>query len=260
MEELHPELACCVHDIGGFKMIKHHFVNTFYDESCNAMFNKQYEHMTKRFNQLIDEGRFSLALTIVDSPFRMDVLKSLLLTDDRFSKSNPDYWDILFDAYRKTEHCSQHAEVWLELMDGANEFPDASMSAGDKSFFESLPQEFTVFRGASRDVNEHGMSFTIDPNTALWFANRFSPDEPVILECLISKDDVIVYSNERGEFEIIVDPDKAEIIKTHEIYSEKQDLGLGLQSKVLLDTAKRCVVTDDSIDEKPTTLSVGFKL
>ena len=51
------------------------------------------------------------------------------------------------------------------------------------------------------------MSWTLDEEKAKWFATRFDSDMQVVYSTTIQKLDILAYFTERGENEIVVDPD-----------------------------------------------------
>ena len=50
------------------------------------------------------------------------------------------------------------------------------------------------------------MSWTLSRKTAVWFAERFRPEEPVVGEGRCCKEDILAYFTGRGEEEIVIDP------------------------------------------------------
>ncbi|SCA55909.1 hypothetical protein MTBPR1_140027 [Candidatus Terasakiella magnetica] len=82
------------------------------------------------------------------------------------------------------------------------------MYTTDRQHFSQLPESFTIYRGQDLFF-ELGWSWTLAPQVAKFFASRFNQseyEEPVILEAMVSKKDVIAFSNIRDEFEVIIDP------------------------------------------------------
>lgn len=65
----------------------------------------------------------------------------------------------------------------------------------------------TVYRGVTsfNADNVKALSWTLDQETAEWFAHRFGEDGTVY-EALISKEHIYAYFGGRNEAEVIVDP------------------------------------------------------
>jgi hypothetical protein len=86
-------------------------------------------------------------------------------------------------------------------------------SPEDRRRFDSLPDTFTIYRGA-KDWNRSGMSWTLDIKTAAGFATRSNEngccyrlkpeDFGFVMEKTVTKSDVLFYSNERKEEEVIL--------------------------------------------------------
>ena len=65
----------------------------------------------------------------------------------------------------------------------------------------------TVYRGVT-SVNRsrvHAMSWTLNPETAKWFAHRFG-ENGTVYEAKIQKAHILALFNGRNESEIVVDP------------------------------------------------------
>jgi len=85
---------------------------------------------------------------------------------------------------------------------------------------EPLPDgdKFTVYRGVAgkgckRRVR--GFSWTLDYEKAEWFANRFNYfGDPAVFQATIDRADVLAYTNQRNEQEIICRPRSAKRIKS----------------------------------------------
>jgi hypothetical protein len=81
------------------------------------------------------------------------------------------------------------------------------MSEEDIRIFKSLPDEVEVWRGMN---DKHckpglrGISWTLDQDKAIWFANRFPHwGRPLVAKAVINKPDVLAYFGERDESEIV---------------------------------------------------------
>lgn len=72
---------------------------------------------------------------------------------------------------------------------------------------ESLPEEVTVYKGYRDESSKDGMSWTLDEETAKWFANRFGNDGYAIKGTL-NRDDVLAWFADSNENEIVCDPKK----------------------------------------------------
>lgn len=83
------------------------------------------------------------------------------------------------------------------------------MGDTDKRAFEVLDDEILIYRGYSRDGTRLGWSWTTDHLIGLWFARRYTYDDVTQQHLVVGKvrkADVLAYSQDRGESEVIVDP------------------------------------------------------
>lgn len=74
----------------------------------------------------------------------------------------------------------------------------------DKKIIEDLPEEFYVYRGLMERANVKALSWTLDKNTAIWFAKRWDYNGKVY-RAKCKKKDILAYLSCRNESEIVVD-------------------------------------------------------
>ncbi|MFQ9737450.1 MAG: hypothetical protein ACLR06_06880 [Christensenellaceae bacterium] len=81
------------------------------------------------------------------------------------------------------------------------------MDASEREKLERLEDEVTVYRGVTSCTakNIRALSWTLDYETADWFAHRFG-ETGKVYEARINKEHIYVLFNSRGEWEVIVDP------------------------------------------------------
>jgi hypothetical protein len=77
------------------------------------------------------------------------------------------------------------------------------MTEEELTTMESLDDTVTIFRGCVKNLNEDGLSWTLDRERAEWFANRFD-QKGIVIEKAIGKEEIVAYFSGRGEQEIIV--------------------------------------------------------
>lgn len=85
--------------------------------------------------------------------------------------------------------------------------PKYLMSEEEYEVFQNLPDTVTVYRGVTphNAGNVKAFSWTLDHDTADWFAHRFDEDGTVY-EAQIDKAHIFAYFGSRNEAEVIVDP------------------------------------------------------
>jgi len=122
------------------------------------------------------------------------------------------YWWIL------TEFPNQHPLWMLKIM---FEYADRTkLLEGYEKEFAALPSKIKVYRGVqdivsiNKKMKIRSFSWTTDKEKAKWFSKRWRKDgSGKLYSALISKEDVFMYSNGRGEKEIILNPDKLKQIR-----------------------------------------------
>ena len=71
---------------------------------------------------------------------------------------------------------------------------------------EHLATRFTIWRGGDGDRYDVaiGFSWTMDRDTACWFALRFDPPNPLVVTRTVQRRNVLAHFTERDEAEIVV--------------------------------------------------------
>ena len=125
----------------------------------------------------------------------------------KFNESMETIWemrnalDYLQELFEETELIHQDHQEWKERL---------TFFKDNRKFYKhderrlSLPLNLWVYRGGT----PYGFSWTLSRENACWFANRFSIvgfGQPVYA-LPINREDVIWYSDERGEEEIVLLP------------------------------------------------------
>ena len=123
--------------------------------------------------------------------------------------SQKDLSEILSGAWLNTEcpnmdqNLSQRQK--LALFQAAD--PIYLMDESEREKLERLEEEVTVYRGVTSYTakNIRALSWTLDYETAAWFAHRYK-EEGKVYEARINKEHIYALFNSRGEWEVIVDP------------------------------------------------------
>lgn len=159
----------------------------------------------KQVGAVIDEA---------DSAFQiyMMVTKSYALGFLKFARnslSEKDFANILADAWTRTE--APNSDPNLSKQDLLSMFkttdPALLMNEEDYQQFMDLPDTVTVYRGVTslNAKNIKALSWTLDRDTAEWFAHRFG-ENGTVYEAQIQKQHIYAYFSGRNEAEVIVDP------------------------------------------------------
>ena len=79
------------------------------------------------------------------------------------------------------------------------------MDAAELAYYNSLPDEFTVYRGIGSKSNKNGISYTLSLEKAEWYAIRYNK-KGYVLSGTAKKKDVLAFFNGRKEQEILIQP------------------------------------------------------
>ncbi len=138
-----------------------------------------------------------------ERPYR---LPALIAAAKKGLKEKPfEFWALVGRVWRDSENIHQHLKDWKQLWETAIEGRRACMSDEDIRIFDSLPEQIEVWRGTSHKRGVAGLSWTLDREKAVWFAQRFCSESrvPLLAKGTVEKDDVLTYLGERDEREII---------------------------------------------------------
>lgn len=86
------------------------------------------------------------------------------------------------------------------------------MDKDEYEAYQMLPNTVDIYRGIASKSNLNGISWTTNFETAKWFANRWNKNGYVV-KAKIFKNNVLSYYLRRGEYEIIAEVPKSEIIR-----------------------------------------------
>ena len=79
------------------------------------------------------------------------------------------------------------------------------------NYLDGLPEQYkdidpiTVYRASAMPASrlEYEISWTIEKDVAIWFYQRLHPAVRRLYKATISKGNIIAYTNERGEYEVL---------------------------------------------------------
>ncbi|HIG58677.1 MAG TPA: hypothetical protein EYQ21_04665 [Flavobacteriales bacterium] len=221
-EKLHKDLQsylCFEKGIGAMSL-KHPLVfQLFYSPDLNAMCNNIYKHKKECIEECIEEKNYSQLLWMYERPHRIDAFLEHIAPNLSFRTD--EYWDILSSLIVDSENIWQWKSKYENLVINVDaEHARRMMDDEEREFFDNLPDEVTVYRGALEfkdgTSNIDGYSWSIARETAEFFANRFVRDgvTPVVVEGTVAKDKIRSYFSGRGENEIIADYEDVTLLKT----------------------------------------------
>lgn len=124
----------------------------------------------------------------------------LLLANVELLKQRGMYEQNLYGTYIHGPHLSPGR--WRRLFEAADRSKLAALG-------EALPDKpVTVYRGVSDAKHREwrrGLSWTLEPRVAAWFATRHAGQgEPAVYSLRVEPESILVVTNERSEAEVVV--------------------------------------------------------
>ena len=198
MKTLHADLVPYV--ING---LVHHplVVKTFTTDA--SYINQMYRDKLDNVRRAETGGDWKLYVDLHERPYRLDALLSATKKDPKIKPS--EFWALVGYVWQDSENIRQNLGKWKRLWGRPIDARQACMSAEDERVFNSLPERIEVWRGTSHKRYIDGLSWTLDRETAIWFARRFcsKPRIPLVAKGIVKNGDVLAYFGERNEREIV---------------------------------------------------------
>ena len=121
---------------------------------------------------------------------------------DSFKLSDREYWNIIINTWVMCEAqtYTQDKEFWAMMLKIRKPIEEL------KGTLKQVPKEFIAYRGGSVG----GFSYTTKLKTAKWFQGRYGIDYGSgipLLKRKTKREEVLFYYTERGEFEVVLNPD-----------------------------------------------------
>lgn len=148
-----------------------------------------------------DEESIGSILLLIDKSYRLQFFKLIQdrLSPDELGRLLADIWV----GSENPNNCEIPLSTLLKWFKKASK--ESLMDAKEFAYYNSLPDEFTVYRGIGSKSNKKGISYTLSLEKAEWFANRFQKNG-YVLTGTAKKKDVLAYFNSREEQEILIEP------------------------------------------------------
>jgi hypothetical protein len=145
--------------------------------------------------------RISSRVAMLDRAERWGVLGAVL------DEAEPEYfWPIFLHWWPDIEFPHRWENLADRLRDVHRAIPAYEfMSGSNRAFFDNLPNNIPIYRGASRKF-ALGISWTTDRSTAQWFARRYEKNNSTVFSGTVFKGHVWTVFTDRGESEILCDP------------------------------------------------------
>lgn len=208
-------------------------VHPFFENSINMIPNKNNNNVPQMFDIFKEPEKYNTLLMYMEHRIKSckDVhsiffmfRKSYRLIFFKYTKqylSEKDFAEMLKFCWTTCESPMNDANVTKKEI--VCWFTDANknflMSKEEKKIHKSLPQMVEIYRGTRSAAYKLGVSWTLNRETAEWFAKRFSNsnDECHLYSYRIDRRDVLCYINERNEQEIIINCNKLKKYRAQEL-------------------------------------------
>ena len=195
-------------EIKGLGICSHPFATSLFipDRSNNSLIDLRNPEHAKQYRMWIEEvvknSSPSRILYRVEKAYRMTWFRlvSPYLSD-------ADYGTLLKDSWITEEDPNQDKNVSQKM--AINLFKAAKkeflMDEEERAVYENLPDEITLYRGVSVGRSRMGLSWTNNPDVAVWYKKRFEEEgkNGIVLKATIEKKNVLAYFEQDNE--IIVD-------------------------------------------------------
>ena len=111
---------------------------------------------------------------------------------------------LLGEVWTDSEAPHTHQREWRRLFLQDRPGRDENlMGKEEREILDGMMDQVIVFRGINDGYTE-GISWTVDEQKAIWFAQRFDGANPTVISMTVPKSDIIAYLNHRGEMECII--------------------------------------------------------
>lgn len=202
-EKLLPELKPYERTSKTLGTMIHHplLIEMFYHPDHAALLNERYRQKKEAVAEAFEKGLWSSYIFLHERPYRIGALLRAVqkgMSEEAHLRLVGDVW---VDSENIWQHKSEWNLIWRSLKN-----PQAVMSAEEKTRFDHLPDEVTVWRGVRHHTHWlKGLSWTMDKERAVWFAHRLATtkNRPVVVKGLVAKSRILSYFDARNESEVV---------------------------------------------------------
>lgn len=189
----HPILETSFTILGETKEVFNIFEN---QEKYKIWLNETKEYINSRDN--VYE-----IFTRIRKSYRLIFFKYIqeYLSEEAFAETLKEIWVRVEVVYNDVNVSKQELVSWFKK---ANK--EYLMDNEERKLLSELPDGVLIYRGVRSENYKYGLSWTLDVNTAKWFASRFDTNTQIVYKAVIQKEDILAYISDRGEKEIIINP------------------------------------------------------
>ena len=195
-EPLDPELEPYVENIDGIEYLRHPLVYQML-KVIPGQANAQLREKKKAVELALKNKEWRHYVWLHERAWRLHAF-----TEIHHHLSDNHYWELLSSIWIDSENMCQNYMIWKQALNSPRSGRRFFMDKEDRELFDELPGDLIIYRGCEFDP-EKGLSWTLNPEKALWFAERFHRRGKVHAR-KIRKEHVFAYLTYRGEQEIVV--------------------------------------------------------
>ena len=193
-------------------VVMHPFFESAFLHDKQGIFNAQIEEARYdkylihfRDNAINKREDLSDLLALIRKSYRLTYLlymmKEKIITKKECGNLLAEQWIIIENLSTDTNVRKGTVLSWIMVAD-----KDKLMDKAELKKYNAFPEVLTVYRGCGTTKALKGMSWTLSEEKARWFADRFATGRGgVTYRAKIKKEDIVAYTNNRGEQEVIVD-------------------------------------------------------
>ena len=197
--------------VGG--VASHPFTNTWitgiYDKDRKLIFvdlRKEDEQAKWReqIKATIEESDLRGICLMLNKPYILTFISYIesMLSDEELGMILGTFWTAIENITGDSNVNGMEIVKWFKRAD-----KKSLMNEEELLVYESLPEEVTVYRGVTsyNRKKEKALSWTLDYEKAVWFANRFSTGTGEVWTMTVPKKRILCYIDGCSEQEAIVD-------------------------------------------------------
>lgn len=152
----------------------------------------------------IDESDLTGICLMLNKPYILTFISYIesMLSDEELGVILGTFWTAIENITGDSNVNGMEIVKWFKRAD-----KKSLMNEEELLVYESLPEEVTVYRGVTsyNRKKEKALSWTLDYEKAVWFANRFSTGTGEVWTMTVPKKRILCYFDGGSEQEAIVD-------------------------------------------------------
>lgn len=174
-------------------------------ELLDAFNEKEFQKWCEWKEKIINDCDIWKILMMMNSAYYMNFLLYIFMYFD----DNTELGEVLKYTWTSQEFPNYNSKQYLDIIEKLFEKSrHRIMDKDERNKFHSLNEIVTVYRGQSHDGNYYkALSWTDNKERARWFSQRWCGCGKV-WQAKIKRKDIYCYLNNRGESELIINPNK----------------------------------------------------